>query len=86
MKTLSLPILILHIDQDYKINYWIIKDKVLNISRVTIPQTIQLLKAFEFDLIVSEPQKLAILNSSQKVTDSIQNENSKDFETMHSLD
>ena len=82
---MRLPILILHIDQDYQINYWIIQDGVRTISRITIPQTLQLLNTFEFDLIISEPQKLAILNSSLKVNDPNQKENSKDSETPHFL-
>jgi len=85
MKPGRLPILILYIDQDYQINYWIIQDGVRTISKVTIPQTLQLLNTFEFDLIICEPQKLAILNSSLKVNDPNQKENSKDSETQHSL-
>ena len=57
------PIMILHIDKDYQAFYWILRDPGKIISQVTIPQAMQLLKTFEFDLIVSEPQNLAILKS-----------------------
>lgn len=57
------PIMILHIDKDYQAFYWILRDPGKIISQVTILQAIQLLKTFEFDLIISEPQNLAILKS-----------------------
>ena len=81
---MRLPVIILHIDKEYKINYWIIQDGVKTISGVTIPQTLQLLKTFEFDLIVSEPQNLVILNSSLKVNEPKPPENSNDSETQPS--
>jgi hypothetical protein len=55
------PKLIFHLDQDYQVTYWIIQEDVKISSQVTIPQAIQLLKNFEFDLIISDPQKIAIL-------------------------
>ncbi|MBI5604863.1 MAG: hypothetical protein HY879_16110 [Deltaproteobacteria bacterium] len=58
------PIMILHIDKDYQAFYWILRDPGKIISQITIPQAMQLLKTFEFDLIVSEPQNLAILKSA----------------------
>jgi hypothetical protein len=63
-----LPVLILYLDHDYQVTYWIIQGDVKICSPVTIPQAIQLLKNFEFDLIVSDPQKKAILNSSSTDT------------------
>jgi hypothetical protein len=53
---------IFYLDQDYKVTYWIIRENVKISSQITIPQAIQLLKNYEFDLIISDPQKLAILN------------------------
>ncbi|OGP51048.1 MAG: hypothetical protein A2Y79_00420 [Deltaproteobacteria bacterium RBG_13_43_22] len=78
---MHLPVIILHIDSDYKITYWIIRDGVKVVSPVTIPQTIQLLNTFEFDLIVSEPQKMAILKSPFKVNDPNEHEKSEDSKT-----
>lgn len=63
-----LPVLILHVDHDYQVTYWIIQGDVKISSPVTIPQTIQLLNNFEFDLIVSDPQKIAILKPSSTDT------------------
>jgi hypothetical protein len=57
------PLLILHVDQNYQITYWIIRDEVNYFSPVTIPQAIQLLKNIEFDLIISDPQNIAILKA-----------------------
>ncbi len=59
-----IPVLILYLDQNYEVTYWIIRDEVKIFSQVTIPQAIQLLKNIEFDLIVSDPQKIAILKPS----------------------
>ncbi len=59
-----LPVLILYLDRDYQVTYWIIRDDVKISSQVTIPQAIQLLKNFEFDLIISDPQNIAILKPS----------------------
>lgn len=59
-----LPVLILYLDRDYQVTYWIIRDDVKMFSQVTIPQAIQLLKNFEFDLIISDPQNIAILKPS----------------------
>jgi hypothetical protein len=59
-----LPVLILYLDRDYQVTYWIIRDDVKIFSQVTIPQAIQLLKNFEFDLIISDPQHIAILKPS----------------------
>ena len=59
-----LPVLILYLDRDYRATYWIIRDEVKIFSEVTISQAIQLLKNFEFDLIISDPQNIAILKPS----------------------
>jgi hypothetical protein len=63
------PKLIFHLDQDYQVTYWVIQEDVKISSQVTIPQAIQLLKNFEFDLIISDPQKIAILKSP--ITDAV---------------
>ncbi|MBI4764134.1 MAG: hypothetical protein HY787_05970 [Deltaproteobacteria bacterium] len=62
------PKLIFYLDQDYQVTYWVIQEDVKIFSRVTIPQAIQLLKNYEFDLIISDPQKIAILKSSSPDT------------------
>lgn len=62
------PKLIFHLDQEYQVTYWVIQEDVKISSQVTIPQAIQLLKNIEFDLIISDPQKIAILKSSSTGT------------------
>lgn len=52
---------IFYLDQDYQVTCWIIQGGAKLSSQVTIPQAIQLLKSCEFDLIISDPQKIAIL-------------------------
>jgi hypothetical protein len=59
-----LPVIILYIDKQYQVTYWIIQNRVKIFSQITIPQAIQLLKSLEFDLIVSDPQHIAILKPS----------------------
>jgi hypothetical protein len=55
------PKLIFYLDQDYQVTYWMIQEDVKISWQVTIPQAIQLLKNCKFDLIISDPQKIAIL-------------------------
>jgi hypothetical protein len=62
------PKLIFYLDQDYQVTYWVIQEDIKISSQVTIPQAIQLLKNFEFDLIISDPQKIAILKSASNDT------------------
>ena len=52
---------ILHIDPDYKIEYFIIRQGASIHSSVTLEQALELLKNVEFDLILSEPHNKAIL-------------------------
>jgi len=59
-----IPLLILYIDQNFQITYWIIRNNVEFFSPISIPQAIQLLKNIEFDLIISDPQNIAILKES----------------------
>jgi hypothetical protein len=63
---------IFYLDQDYQATYWLVQENVKISKQVTIPQAIQLLKDCEFDLIISDPQKLAILKpfSNESVPDS----------------
>lgn len=63
---MDLPVTILHIDREYQISYWIIRDKVKITSTVTLPQAIELLKSIEFNLILSEPHNMAILHEPPK--------------------
>jgi hypothetical protein len=58
---MSQPITILYIDRDYEIFYWIIRDGTKIISKVALSQALELLKTTKFDLVLSEPQNLAIL-------------------------
>ena len=55
------PKSIFYLDQNYQVTCWIIQGGAKQSSQITIPQAIQLLKNFEFDLIISDPQKIAIL-------------------------
>lgn len=58
-----LPVLILYIDRDYQITYWIVGEKIKIVSPLNIAQALQLLNNVEFDLIVSDPLHIAILRS-----------------------
>jgi hypothetical protein len=52
---------ILHIDGDYRVVYILIKEGALIKSTVVLEDALTLLKNIRFDLILSEPQHLAIL-------------------------
>ncbi len=55
---------ILHIDPAYQIVYFILGERTSIRSTVPLKTAIRLLQENgEFDLIISEPQKMAILNS-----------------------
>ena len=77
------PLLILYIDQNYQITYWIIRDDVKFFSPVTIPQAIQLLKNIEFDLIISDPQNIAIFKASTDANFRIERKSDPDPSTSH---
>jgi hypothetical protein len=64
------PVTILLVDQDYQISYWILQDKTKIVSCISLTQAIELLKSKEFDLILSEPQNMAILKPTSKSEDS----------------
>ncbi len=55
------PIKILHIYPDYRVTYFIIRDGSFIQSSVPLEAAIALLKNENFDLIISEPHKKAIL-------------------------
>ncbi len=52
---------ILHIDGDYRVVYIVIGEGALIKSTVGLEDAINMLKNIKFDLILSEPQHLAIL-------------------------
>ncbi len=53
---------ILHINPSWQVIYILIRDRVLIKSKVPLEKAISMLKNEKFDLIVSEPQKIAILD------------------------
>jgi hypothetical protein len=55
---------ILHIDRDYEAFYWIIGDGTRIMTKISLAQALELLKSTSFDLIISDPQNLAILKPS----------------------
>ena len=57
---------ILHIDNQYEGFYMIIKEGVTIRSSLCLKEIIKLLKKEEFDLILSEPQNMAILNTANQ--------------------
>lgn len=59
---------ILHIDHQYKGFYMIIKEGVTIRSSLCLGEIIKLLKKEELDLILSEPQNMAILNTASRNT------------------
>jgi hypothetical protein len=54
---------ILLIENDLNGRYWIIKERATITSTVSLEESLRLLKQERFDLIVSEPHHLFILNS-----------------------
>ncbi len=52
---------ILHVSPEYQVMYFIIMEGCTIKSLIPLEQAIDLLKKEQFDLILSEPQKLAIL-------------------------
>jgi hypothetical protein len=55
---------ILHIDPSYQVVYFIFGERTIIRSTVPLKTAIRLLRDNEeFDLIISEPQEMAILNS-----------------------
>jgi hypothetical protein len=60
---------IMHIDSEYQPHYIIIQEEAFIHSRVSLDSAISLLKSEEFDLILSEPHSLAILNKEQEINE-----------------
>jgi hypothetical protein len=63
MKKVKEIVKILHIDRNWKITYVIIRKGILMKSRVSLEATLAMVKKDLFDLILSEPQNLAILKA-----------------------
>jgi hypothetical protein len=54
---------ILHIDPGWKVTYLIIRKGILMKTFLSLEATLSMLKTDPFDLILSEPQNLAILKN-----------------------
>ena len=57
---------IMHIDSDYGAHYIIIQERSFIHSTVSLEVAIVLLKSEEFDLILSEPQNIAITKKGEE--------------------
>ena len=57
---------ILHIDSNWRVIYLLIRDGVIVKTLVSLETAILLLRNQDFDLIVSEPHNLAILDQQKK--------------------
>ncbi len=55
------PIKILHIDEEYRVVYILIREGALIQSTLSLEVALTMLKNDQFDLILSEPQNMAIL-------------------------
>lgn len=55
---------ILHIDPDYRVTYLFFSGDSAIRSEISLEKAIELLKTEEFDIIISEPNKLAILSDT----------------------
>jgi uncharacterized protein (DUF2344 family) len=56
---------ILHIDKNYQVFYFLIRNGARIISEVSLVKAIEFLKTSHFDLVLFEPKNLAILNPQQ---------------------
>ncbi len=63
---MSRHIKIMHIDSDYQPHYIIIQEGSFIHSKASLEAAISLLKSEEFDLILSEPQDIAIFTKEAK--------------------
>jgi len=63
MKKMKKIVKILHIDRNWKITYLIIRKGILMKSYLSLESTLSMVKKDFFDLILSEPQNLAILKA-----------------------
>jgi hypothetical protein len=55
---------ILHVDSNWQVIYILIRDGILIKSIVPLEKAISMLQDEKFDLIISEPQKIALLDQS----------------------
>jgi hypothetical protein len=55
------PVKIMHIDEEYRVVYILIREGALIQSTVSLATALTMLKNDQFDLILSEPQNMAIL-------------------------
>jgi hypothetical protein len=74
---------ILHIDPDYRINYFIFRPRLSIRTVVPLSTAIELLKTVDFDLILSEPHDKAILKGKQHSLKSRSTRRVKPMETDH---
>ncbi|MCU0578958.1 MAG: hypothetical protein MUF69_05355 [Desulfobacterota bacterium] len=63
MEKMKKIVKILHIDRNWKITYLIIRKGILMKSYLSLESTLSMVKKDFFDLILSEPQNLAILKA-----------------------
>jgi hypothetical protein len=61
------PIKIMHIDGDYRVVYILIREGALIQSTVSLEAALTMLKNDKFDLILSEPQNMAILTPQRVI-------------------
>ena len=61
------PIKIMHIDGDYRVVYILIRKGALIQSTVSLEAALTMLKNDQFDLILSEPQNMAILTPQHAI-------------------
>ena len=61
------PIKIMHIDDDYKVIYILIREGTLIKSTVSLEAALTMLRNDQFDLILSEPHHIAILTPQQAI-------------------
>jgi hypothetical protein len=66
---------ILHIDSNWQVIYILIRNGALIKTTVSMETAILLLKNQEFDLILSEPQNIAILANQKEIEGDIAPEN-----------
>jgi hypothetical protein len=76
---MSQPITILYIDRDYEIFYWALHDGTKIISKIALSQALELLKTTPFDLVLSEPQNLAILKPAVTETNGLDRKDKKSY-------
>jgi len=57
----------MHIDGDYRVVYILIREGALIQSTVSLEAALTMLKNDQFDLILSEPQNMAILTPQRAI-------------------